>query len=336
VTTPTLPSARGGGKQEPPSPQRGGRLEVGLGLQGNKTPDEYAKIAKLAEEYGFDVLTVFSDLTYQPAIVPLMAAALNTSRIRLGPACLNPFTLHPVEIAGQVAALDFASNGRAYLGLARGAWLEKIGIQPARPLRALREAAEIVRLLLARDPSGYGGEIFSVAPGTTLQFETEHSRVPLLIGTWSPKTAALAGEIADEVKIGGSANPAMVRRMRGLIDVGTTRAGRSSDEVGIVVGAVTVVAEDGAAARRLARSAVAMYLDIVSRLDPTTERPAGEVISDDMLDRFAMAGTPEQVAEQARALFEAGASRVEFGSPHGLTAEAGIRLLGERVLPRLS
>ena len=78
-----------------------------------------------------------------------------------------------------------------------------------------------------------------------------------------------------------------------------------------------------------------MYLDIVSRLDPTTERPAGEGISDDMLDRFAMAGTPEQVAEQARALFEAGASRVEFGSPHGLTAEAGIRLLGERVLPRL-
>ena len=328
MTAPTLPSpASGGGKSN--------RLEVGLGLQGNKTPDEYAKIAKLAEEYGFDVLTVFSDLTYQPAIVPLMAAALNTSRIRLGPACLNPFTLHPVEIAGQVAALDFASNGRAYLGLARGAWLEKIGIQPARPVRALREAAEIVRLLLARDLGGYGGEIFSVAPGTTVQFDVERSRVPLLIGTWSPKTAALAGEIADEVKIGGSANPAMVRRMRGLIDVGTTHAGRSSDEVGIVVGAVTVVAEDDAAARRLARSAVAMYLDIVSRLDPTTERPAGEVISDDMLDRFAMAGTPEQVAEQARALFEAGASRVEFGSPHGLTAEAGIRLLGERVLPRL-
>ena len=312
------------------------RGEVGLGLQGNKAPAEYAKIAKLAEEYGFDVLTVFSDLMYQPAIVPLMAAALNTSSIRLGPACLNPFALHPVEIAGQIAALDLASSGRAYLGLARGAWLEKLGIQPARPVRALREAAEIVRLLLARDRGGYRGEIFSVAPGTSLQFNVQRSRVPLLIGTWSPKTSALAGEIADEVKIGGTANPAMVRRMRELIDVGTQRAGRSSDDVGIVVGAVTVVAEDGAAARRLARSAVAMYLDVVGRLDPTTEAPAGGEISDEVLDRFAMAGTAEQVAQQAKALFDAGARRVEFGSPHGLTEEEGIRLLGERVLPRLA
>jgi len=264
-----------------------------------------------------------------------MAAALNTRRIRLGPACLNPFTLHPVEIAGQIAALELASNGRTYLGLARGAWLEKIGVRPARPVTALREAAEIVRVLLARNPGGYRGEIFSVAPGTALQFDGERSRVPLLIGTWSPKTAALAGEIADEVKIGGTANPAMVQRMRGFIDVGTARASRSPDDVGIVVGAVTVVAEDGAAARRLARSAVAMYLDIVRRLDPTTERPDGGPISDEVLDRFAMAGTPEQVAAQAAALFEAGARRVEFGSPHGLTAEEGIRLLGERVLPRL-
>jgi 5,10-methylenetetrahydromethanopterin reductase len=306
-----------------------------LGLQGNKAPEAYGKIARLTEEYGFDVLTVFSDLTFQPAIVPLMAAAINTRRIRLGPACLNPFTLHPVEIAGQIAALDLASNGRAYLGLARGAWLEKIGLDHPRPVRALREAVEIIRLLFSRNPGGYRGEIFSVAPGTTLQFEVQRPRPPLLIGTWSPKTAALAGEIADEVKIGGSANPAMVRRMRKLIDVGTERAGRASDDVGIVVGAVTVVAEDGAAARRLARSAVAMYLEVVGRLDPTSEFPTGGSISDEVLDRFAMAGTPEQVAGQARALFEAGARRVEFGSPHGLTEEEGIRLLGERVLPRL-
>ncbi len=100
-------------------------------------------------------------------------------------------------------------------------------------------------------------------------------------------------------------------------------------------GAVTVVAEDGAAARRLARSAVALYLDVVGQLDPTTSLPASGTISDDELDRFAMAGTPEQVAEQVKGLFEGGARRVEFGSPHGLTEEDGIRLLGERVLPRL-
>ena len=137
MTTPTLIFPRERGR------------EVGLGLQGNKTPAQYARLARMAEQYNFDVLTVFSDLTYQPALAPLLVAASNSVRLRLGPACLNPFTLHPVEIAGQVAALDLASNGRAYLGLARGAWLEKIGVKPRRPVRALREAAEIVRLLLA-------------------------------------------------------------------------------------------------------------------------------------------------------------------------------------------
>jgi len=312
------------------------RYEVGLGVQSNRAPSAYARLAQIAEEYGFDVVTVFSDLMYQPAILPLLIAAQNTTRVRLGPSCLNPFTLHPVEIAGQMAALDLASNGRAYLGLARGAWLDAAGLTQPRPVRALREAAEIVRLLLARDPRGYRGDVFSLAPGTVLQYEVARPRIPLLIGTWSPKTAALAGEIADEVKIGGSANPAMVTRMGELVEVGTTRAGRSRDDVGIVTGAVTVVAEDGAAARRLARSAVRMYLDVVGRLDPTMAVPDGAEISDDVLDRFAMAGTPERVAAQAQALFDAGATRVEFGSPHGLSEEDGIRLLGERVLPKLS
>jgi 5,10-methylenetetrahydromethanopterin reductase len=32
-------------------------------------------------------------------------------------------------------------------------------------------------------------------------------------------------------------------------------------------------------------------------------------------------------------LIEAGANRVEFGTPHGLNSPDGIRLLGEKVLP---
>jgi 5,10-methylenetetrahydromethanopterin reductase len=310
-------------------------IEVGIGLQSNKTPEEYAKLARLVEHLGFDVLTVFSDLMYQPAIGPLLIAAQHTTRLRLGPACLNPFTLHPYEIAGQIAMLDLASDGRAYLGLARGAWLDTAGIGQPRPVRAIHEAADVVRLLLARDQRGYQGEIFSLSPGTALQYAVRRPEVPLLIGTWSPKMAALAGEVADEVKIGGTANPAMVKRMRELLQVGTSRAGRSVNDVGIVTSAVTVVAEDGEAARELARSTVRMYLDVVGPLDATGPVRPGADISDDVLDRFAMAGTPEQVAAQATALFAAGAHRVEFGSPHGLTEEDGIRLLGERVLPRL-
>jgi 5,10-methylenetetrahydromethanopterin reductase len=131
--------------------------------------------------------------------------------------------------------------------------------------------------------------------------------------------AALAGEVADELKIGGSANPDMVRRMREWI---------GNDDVGVVVGAVTVVDEDGDAARARAREAAAMYLEVVGELDPTIEGPPP-------LEKFTIAGTPEQVAAHARELFEAGAKRVEFGTPQGLTTARGIDLLCDRVLPLL-
>jgi 5,10-methylenetetrahydromethanopterin reductase len=62
---------------------------------------------------------------------------------------------------------------------------------------------------------------------------------------------------------------------------------------------------------------------------------AAALVSDELLRRFAFAGTPAEVAEQAHALIAAGADRVEFGTPHGLTPETGVRLLGEQVLPAL-
>ena len=128
---------------------------------------------------------------------------------------------------------------------------------------------------------------------------------------------------AQELKIGGSANPEMVAVMRERI---------GNDGVGIVVGAVTVVDEDGAAARERARAEVAMYFDVVARLDSTLELRPGQ---EPPLDRFVFAGTPEEVAEQARRVLDAGAKRVEFGKPQGLTTAGGVSLLCDRVLPLL-
>ncbi len=62
---------------------------------------------------------------------------------------------------------------------------------------------------------------------------------------------------------------------------------------------------------------------------------AGRLIPDAVLDRFCFAGTPDDVAARAIALYEAGARRVEFGTPHGVTDERGVELLGSRVLPIL-
>lgn len=269
------------------------------------------------------MLSVFHDLLYQPALAPLLLMARVTERVRLGPAALNPFTLHPYEIAGQTAVLDLVSGGRAYLGLVKGAWLDRLGLEEEKPLRALQEAVEIVRKLLAGDTSGVDGERFTLRPGTALAYERLRPAVPLLVGTWGERTAAWAGTVADELKLGGSANPALVPVVRGW-------AGGSG--VKIVVGCVTVVDEDGAWARRRARAAVAPYLEVVARLDPTLDLAPGQ---EPPLDRFAIAGTPEEVAARVVELWDAGADRVELGTPQGRTTPEGVRLICERVLPLL-
>jgi 5,10-methylenetetrahydromethanopterin reductase len=294
-------------------------MEVGLGLQSDKTPDEYIAIARQAEAAGFDVISVFNDLLFQPAIVPLTLIAHATERVRLGPAALNARTVHPVELAGQAAALDLVANGRAYLGITDGAWLDRLALDAEAPLTRMEETVEIVRRLLAGDRSGFSGEHFTVAPETGFGYPPLRDRVPLLIGTWKPRMAALAGRIADEVKIGGCANPEMVRQMRAWI---------GNDDVDIVVGAVTVVDDDGDAARAHARKEVAMYLDVVGRNDPTLEGPP-------TLEQFALAGTPAEVAAHAQRLYDAGAHRVEFGTPQGLTNARGVELLCDEVLPLL-
>ena len=139
--------------------------EVGVGLLTDQEPDAYEAIARRLDEAGVDVLSVYNDLRYQPAIGPLLLAARVTERLRLGPAALNPFTVHPYEIAGQIAMLDLASAGRAYLGLAKGAWLDELGIEEGRPLQGLREAVDVVAKLLAGDETGVAGERFRLAPG---------------------------------------------------------------------------------------------------------------------------------------------------------------------------
>ncbi|MCP9485703.1 MAG: LLM class flavin-dependent oxidoreductase [Gaiellaceae bacterium MAG52_C11] len=297
--------------------------ELGLGLLTDQEPADYEWIARRAEEAGVDVLSVFHDLLYQPAIGPLLLMARSTERIRLGPAALNPFTLHPYEIAGQIAVLDRVSRGRAYLGLAKGAWLDRLGLDEKQPLTALREAVEIVTKLLAGDPSGVAGARFRLQPGTVLAYRRERRRVPLLIGTWGRRTTAWAGTVADELKLGGSANPGLVPVVRTWLD---------NPEVEIVAGCVTVVDEDGSWARERARAVVAPYLEVVAKLDPTFELRPGE---EPPLDRFTIAGTPEDVAMRVEELWAAGAGRVELGTPQGRTTRAGVDLICDRVLPLL-
>lgn len=330
------------------------RRELSVAFQSDKSPQEYRELADLAESLGFTVMSIYGDLFFQPPIVPLTLAALATSRIRLGPASLNPYTLHPIEIAGQIATLDAVSGGRAYLGLSRGAWLNEIGLEQGRPVTRMRETVDVVEQLLRGEKAVYRGRDVQLEAYQALKFRPLRPSVPLMIGSWGPRLLELAGARAAEAKIGGSANPDIVPVAAGWIFAGASTSGRNPSEVGIVLGAVTVVDEDRAVARSLIRREMALYLPVVARLDPTVEvdpemmalmanlvndgdsQAAGELIPDDLLDRFAFAGNPKDIIRQCEALFAAGVARIEFGTPHGINPGDGLRLLGRRVVPALA
>ena len=325
-------------------------IRFGIALQGDKTPGEYVAHAELIDRYPFAVVSVYNDLFFQPALGPLLLMAPHVRSAQLGPAALNPYLVHPIEIAGQIALLDIMSEGRAYLGLARGSWLDAVGVAQPRPINTLREAVQVITRLLSGASEPFAGQVFQLSAGSTLRYRVQRGCVPITIGTWGKRTARLAGEIADEVKIGGSANPAMANLLRPFIAEGEQAAGRSPNSVGICLGAVTVVDPDRGRARALARREVALYAPVVAPLDPTLSdadwlsriaepvrlgdvATVASLIPDNALDLLAFAGTPTDVTRQVEDLARAGVARVEFGTPHGLHPLDSIRLLGERVLP---
>ncbi|MCZ4519147.1 LLM class flavin-dependent oxidoreductase [Rhodococcus ruber] len=327
--------------------------EFGVGFGGTLPPGDYHELARALEDYGFHVATAFGDLMMQPPAMVLAAMATATSRLRLGIGCFTPWTLHPVEIAGQMAYLDQLSGGRAFLGIVRGAWLDQLGIDTTRALTAIEDTLGVVEAVLAGDGRGYDGTKYSVAAGTRPYYPVLRRVLPLMIGTWSPKLAELAGRRADEIQVGGCANAAMVPLIRGWAEVGETAVGKDPGSTRIVLTAVTVVDEDGDAARRRARTDAALPMHAIATLDRTVSldpdllarmgtllrehryEDAGLLIPDDLLTHFSFCGTPTEVAEQAAAAYDAGATRVEFDSPFGVTESGGIDLLGNRVLPVL-
>ncbi len=328
--------------------------QVSIAFQTDKTPAEYIALAKLVDAYGFDGVSVYCDAPFQPSYGPLLLMAPHLQRARLGPAAVSPFRIHPIDIAANTALLSGLAQAGVYVGLARGAWLGDFGIrEPERPLQGIREAAGVVQYLLTGQVGGYEGQVFQLAEHVSAPYPLPAEMPPLMIGTWGPKLAAIAGEIAGEVKVGGSANPALAPWMLAHIRRGEQRAGRTPGSVGLVLGAVTMVDEDRELARQAAKRSLALYLPVVAGLDRTVEvdperlermaslvnqgqtEQAAALISDDLLDVFAFAGAPADIIHQTESLFEAGVTRIEFGTPHGLSTREGLRLIGEQVLPNL-
>lgn len=295
-------------------------IEVGIGLPGQSIED-VRQAAKAADEYDFDSFSVYGDLGDLPPYAVLHASAdlLKDGPVPyIGPMGVPVGMQHPEVIATHAIALEQQLPGQSSIGLVRGAFMDQIGAKPA-TLAQLEQTVLHIRERFGSDK----------VP-------------PIFLGGFGPKLLQMAGRLGvTGVKLGGSANPALAERARRIID---------NPEVRIVLGAVSVIDQDRNKARALARSEVAKYLDVVGHLDPTLDGEeqesltaftarfkagdpkAGDSISDALLDKFALAGTPEDARVALRRMGRS-ADRFEFGTPHGLGKRAdAIRYIGRTIV----
>jgi len=169
-------------------------MKFSLRLNNDLPVADYVALARTAEAAGFAQFWVSNDLFLRSVPVILTAVAQATTRIEIGTCVVNPYTIHPAEIAMLAATLDEVSGGRFNLGIASGGseLLKWVNIAPERPLAAMRRAIAQINAIL----SAAAAEAW--APEAYLRFAPQR-RVPIYLGAMGPKMLGLAGEVADGV-----------------------------------------------------------------------------------------------------------------------------------------
>jgi 5,10-methylenetetrahydromethanopterin reductase len=309
----------------------------------------FVQLAKLAESMDFDQIWVSNDLFMRSAPVLLAAAATATTHISLGTCILNPYSIHPAEIAMIAATLQELSGGRFLLGLAAGAddFLAWAGIAREAPLARTREAIVAIRALCSGlSPTDVHGSGAGWRPDARLRIPT--APTPIYLGAMSPRMLALIGEIAD----GGLP---LLYPPESFVDTmthiggGLAASGRQLDDVDVAACIWVSIADDPDRARRPLAAKLAYYgasfppavlarvgVDAASLVDLRTVDPAdaADRVPPEML-ALGVCGTPDDVIVRCRRLVDAGARHVSFGPPLGPDRLTAVRQLGERVIPRL-
>lgn len=164
----------------------------------------------LAEELGFDAAYTYDHLSWRSladepwgATVPtLAAAALVTTRIRLGTFVASPNYRHPVPFAKELATLDDLSGGRMTVGLGSGGTgfdatvLGRAVLEPRARHERFDEFVTLLDALLRFEESGSGGisrpgEWFTAAGARMVGRPAQLPRMPFVIGGNGPKGLAL-------------------------------------------------------------------------------------------------------------------------------------------------
>jgi F420-dependent oxidoreductase-like protein len=166
--------------------------ELGVGFDGlTAQACEAAKLGYgtlwLAQRSGWDALTA----------LPVLAAA--APGVALGTCVVPTYPRHPITMAAQALTVQAATGVPVHLGVGlshRHVVEQEFGYSYDRPLRHLREYLEALHPLLRGEKADVHGETLTAAGGLTTPGA---SRPAVLVGSVSPGSTRLAGELADGV-----------------------------------------------------------------------------------------------------------------------------------------
>jgi len=300
---------------------------------------ENVALARRAEEAGFDSVWA-PEFHNHSGSLALAAAALETERVELGTAIAWAFGRSPLLTAVTALDLDEMSGGRFVLGLGTGTrrmrtdWL---GAPAERPATRLRETVEAVQAVWGAANAGavqYEGELVELRVRPYGRAGQVRDRVPVYIAAVNEGMTRMAGAIADGVVAHPMATIRYIDEvMRPAIAEGAAREDRAAADVVVADWVLTAISDDRAQAREDAKRQIAFHAtvrtyDRILDLHGFTEVAARirelwrsfdlagmtALVTDEMLDEMAVAGTPEE----CRAALERRAGRAErllLGAP---------------------
>lgn len=324
-----------------------------LRLNNDLPADALTEITLLAEELGCDQLWVSNDLYLRSAPVLISTLAARTSRIKLGIAIMNPYSMHVAEIAMMAATLAEVSAGRFLLGVGAGSaeFLSWAGLARPRPLTNTAYAVAALRRLLGHSdvadadlPPWFGAH-------SLLRFE-QYGPVPVYVGGMAPKMLGMAGRLADGA-LPLLYPPEHYAVARAQVHAGLAEAGRNPESFDLPACIWVSLSDNGSAARGALAEKLAYYGPSISPfllaevgLRPADFLPAAALaqrgrgaeaaamIEERMLV-LGIAGDESEVVDRCRSLQSLGADHLSFGPPLGPDPLEAVRILGERVMPAL-
>jgi 5,10-methylenetetrahydromethanopterin reductase len=328
-------------------------VRLGLGLSNEAPILETVALARKAEHLGLSEVWLPESSHGRGVFTVASTVAANTHQLKIGIGIVNPFWRHPSVIAMEAAALDEASSGRLMLGLGAALWtLRALGEADSRaeqPLTAMVEAIRIVRAMLRGEP-GVAAEVFAVRSDARLDFQRHRPALPIYVGAVNGRMLRAAGAWADGVQLGAIVSPGYARWSWAQIASGALEAGRDPGDLDLASNVLVSVDRDAHAARDAVRHVLAYY---VHRVEPVVLSTSGAdpeavervrravldhdveagamLVTDEMIDTFAAAGTPEHVAARLQEYVRAGLRGVLAWHVIGPDRSRGLELLANEV-----